>query len=214
MKSESQPVLEATSCDGFPSPSFKFPSLGTWSPISGSPESEGDESHEGSPPGLDVVSSLSWLECTSLSPHSDEPIYVCLSPSSECSYGFQLSERPQQEDCALFPDEFQEAYSTGTFHSLFWKLVAPEEEQVSHGWKGHRPLDPAYPVALSRRFHPRRRRLFSKLSPKPFSVDIPVLALAIHTSPDDNNFEIVLHRVCQLSWYSFYFRRSVIRIQF
>lgn len=198
MRSESQPVVE-TWFDGSPTPSFSFSSLGSWSPISGSPESEVGDSCEGSPPALDVVSSLSWLECTSSSPNSDEPIHVCLSPSSECSYGLQLSDRPKEEDCTVFPDEFHEAYATGSFHALFWKFVAPEEQQVSHGWKGHRPLDPAYPVALSRRIPPRRRHLSSRLPPKPFSVDIPALTLAIHMSPDDNNFEIVLHRVCQLS---------------
>ena len=199
MKSESQPVVETRRLDRSPTPSFSFASLGSWSPISGSPESEVDDSCEGSSPNLDVASSLSWLECTSSSPNSDEPIYLCISPSSECRYGLQLSDRSKEEDCTVFPDELQEAYATGTFHALFWKLVAPEEEQVSHGWKGHRPLDPAYPVALSRQTQPRRRRLSSRLPPKPFSVDIPALTLAIHTSPDDNNFEVVLHRVCQLS---------------
>jgi hypothetical protein len=198
MRSETQPAVETRSCEGSPTPSFNFASLGAWSPISGSPESDADESREGSPPGLDVVSPLSWLECISSSPKSDDPIYVCVSPSSDCSSGLQLSERPQEEDCTVFPDELQEAYSTGTFHSLFWKLVAPEEQQVSHEWKGHRPLDPAYPVALSRQIHPRRRRFASRTPPKSFSVGIPVLTHAIHTSPDDNNFEIVLHRVCRL----------------
>ena len=197
MRSETQAAVETRSCECSPTPSFNFASLGAWSPISGSPESEADESREGSPTGLDIDSSLSWLECLSSSPKSDDPIYLCLSPSSECSSGLQLSDRPQDEDYTIFPDELQEAYATGTFHSLLWKLVAPDEQQSSHEWKGHRPLDPAYPIALSRQIHRRRRRLASRTPPKSFSVGIPVLTHAIHTSPDDNNFEIVLHRVCR-----------------
>lgn len=178
-----------------------------------SPESVVDENLEGSPFGLDTIPPLSWLECTPAEDFDDQ-MHMCVNSSPECSADFQLSYRVPGDDSNVVPDELHEAYSRGTFHSLFWKFIAPEDQQASTEWNGHRPLDPAYPE-LSPRRNPRRR-FASIVSPRSSPAEIPVLSHTVQASPESNNVEIVLLLVCtpnsdSLSMVRFCFKGGVSR---
>ena len=192
MVSESGDDVETLPIEGSPISPFSLQSLGSWTPRLVSPESVVDENLEGTQFGLDTIPPLSWLECTS--ENSDDHINMCVNSSLDCNADFELPYRVPGDDVNVGPNELHEAYSRGTFHSLFWKIISPEDPQASTEWNGHRPLDPAYPELSPRRNS--RRRFASRLSPRSSQTDTPVLIHAVQSSPESNNVEIVLLLVC------------------
>lgn len=135
--------------------------------------------------------SFTWLECQS-SDESDDPLLyplVCVPMDQLCNDDTVQIHCRQETGGSVFSDEFQEAYTTGNLHNFFWRQMvlsseAPEERPLQ--WKGHRPLDPAYPTP-----NPRR-----KLSPRSRPIFTPMLMPAIQASPENDDIEIILQRVC------------------
>ena len=194
MWTESSERLETRCKESSSTPSSSYLSLGPWSPRFVSPESVIQDDGECSSTALDSITSLSWLDCTLSPENDDDPIYTCATPSLDWNEDMRLVYRPQEGEFEICPGELQEAYSRGTFHSFFWKIIAPEDEPDSSPWKGHRPLDPAYPVTPSPR--PDRRRYAASRTPPTSPQPEPILTHAIHPSPENTSIEIVLQRVC------------------
>lgn len=134
--------------------------------------------------------SHTWLECMS-SDENDDPLYpmVCVPLDQLCNDDAVQIHCRQDSGGSVFSDEFQEAYTTGNLHNFFWQQMvlsseAPEKPALE--WNGHRPLDPAYPTP-----NPRR-----KLSPRSRPIFTPMLMPAIQASPENDDIEIILQRVC------------------
>lgn len=156
-------------------------------PRAASPDLGAEEgsSSSPSPPGLVALSPLSCLECSPPSYDAFDPVSLCVSPQEDHRIEYRSDSHLQRKDDSLFSEELTEAYSRGTLHSFFWKMMITEDEasKVPFEWKGHRPLDPAYPVKRATRIG------------RPMSPPVPILQqTAIHSSPRD--IEVVLPRVC------------------
>jgi len=189
-------VLE-TQSGGFETDISSFPPCTVYSASDGNmgpravyPDHRIKESGEPSPPGLLALSPLSCLDCPTSPYDMYDPIYVCMSSSMEqgdLRISYRAEDSSKGEEDSLFSEELNEAYSQGTLHSFFWKMMVAGEEvsTLPFEWKGHRPLDPAYPLKPTR----LRRRLI------PHTPPIPILQqTSIHPSSAD--IEVVLPRVC------------------